>query len=273
MTQGGSDLAKQAQDLIQTGYNAVYTGTPNSPTLRKIWHEQAEGLDFPEEFGHISFVTVSQLKRMAAELRLSPGDTLADLGCGLGGPAMWMAQETGANLVGIDLSPVAVAEATKRAAELGLSERATFSQGFFADTGLDANSVDGAMSEDAIQYAPDKRAFAVEAARILRPGGRFVFTVFEVDPERAALLPGFNADPVADYRPLLTDAGFEIDIYEEVFGWPEPLTSAYAAVVAASATLEQEMGEVATRALILEMSMTLQQKPYERRVLVAATRS
>jgi len=273
MTQGGSDLAKQAQDLIQTGYNAVYSGTPNSPTLRRLWHEHAEGLEFPEEFGHISFVTVPQLKRMATELRLSPGDRLADLGCGLGGPAMWMARETGANLVGIDLSPVAVEEASKRAMELGLAERAQFRQGTFADTGLAENSVDGAMSEDAIQYAPDKRAFAAEAARILRPGGRFVFTVFEVDPVRAAVLPGFNADPVPDYRPVLTEAGFDIDIYEEVFGWPEPLTTAYAAVVAASATLEQEMGAVATRALILEMSMTLQQKPYQRRVLVAATRS
>ena len=272
MAQGGSDVAKQAQDIIQTGYNAVYTGIPNSPTFRRLWHEHAEGLDFPEEFGHISFVTVPQLQRMAAELRLNPGDRLADLGCGLGGPALWMTRETGANLVGIDLSPVAVEEASKRAAELGLAERAQFYQGFFADTGLDENSVDGAMSEDAIQYAPDKRAFTVEAARILRQGARLVFTAFEVDPERAAGLPGFNANPVADYRPLLTGAGFDIDIYEEVFGWPEPLTSAYSAVVGASAALEQEMGEAATRALILEMSMTLQQKPYQRRVLVAATR-
>lgn len=272
MTQGGSDLAKQAQDLIQTGYNAVYTGTPKSPTLRRLWHEHVEGLDFPEEFGHISFVTVPQLQRMAAELRLSPGDTLADLGCGMGGPALWMARETGANLVGIDLSPVAVEEASKRAVELGLAERARFYQGSFADTGLDAKSVDGAMSEDAIQYAPDKRAAAVEAARILRQGGRLVFTAFEVDPERAAGLPGFGADPVADYRPLLTEAGFSVDLYEEVAGWPEPLTTAYSALVGASAALEKEMGEVATRALILELSMTLQQKPYQRRVLVAATR-
>ncbi len=272
MTQGGSDLAKQAQDLIQAGYNAVYTGTPKSPTLRRLWHEHAEGPDFPEEFGHISFVTVPQLQRMAAELRLSPGDRLADLGCGLGGPALWMTREKGANLIGIDLSSVAVEEASKRAVELGLAERAQFYQGSFADTGLEENSVDGALSEDAIQYAPDKRAFAVEAARILRQGGRLVFTAFEVDPERAAGLPAFGADPVADYRPLLTEAGFSVDIYEEVFGWPEPLTTAYSALVGASAALEREMGEVATRALILEMSMTLQQKPYKRRVLVAATR-
>ncbi len=272
MAQPGSDVAKQTQDLIQTGYNAVYAGIPKSPTLRRLWHEHVEGLEFPEEFGHISFVTVPQLQRMAAELRLSPGDMLADLGCGLGGPALWMARETGANLVGIDLSPVAVEEAGKRAVELGLAERAQFSEGSFADTGLDARSVDGAMSEDAIQYAPDKRAAAVEAARILRQGARLVFTAFEVDPQRAAGLPGFGADPVADYRPLLTEAGFSVDLYEQVPGWPEPLTTAYSALVAASAQLEKEMGEVATRALILELSLTLQQKPYQRRVLVAATR-
>ena len=221
MAQPDSDAAKQAQDLIQAGYNAVYTGTPASPTLRRLWHEHAEGLEFPEEFGHISFVTVPQLQRMAKELRLSPGDTLADLGCGLGGPAMWMARETGANLIGIDLSPIAVEEASKRAVELGLARGAQFFAGSFADTALDAGSVDGVMSEDAIQYAPDKRAAATEFARILRQGGRLVVTLFEVDPERAAGLPGFGADPVADYRPILTEAGFDIDIYEEVPGWPD----------------------------------------------------
>ena len=103
-------------------------------------------------------------------------------------------------------------------------------------------------------------------------GGRLVFTAFEVDPERTAGLPGFGADPVSDYRPLLTEAGFNVDVYEEVPGWSEPLTAAYSALVAAGAALEKEMGEVATRALILELSITLQQKPYQRRVFVAATR-
>ena len=272
MVQPSSDAAKQAEALIQNGYNAVYAGTPSSPTLRKLWHENAEGLDFPDEFGHISFVTVLQLKRMAGELRLGAGDTLVDLGCGRAGPALWMARETGANLVGVDLSSVAVEQATARAGELGLGEQSRFVQGSFAETTLEADSADGAMSEDAIQYAPDKRAAMNEAARILREGGRFVFTVFEVDPERAAGLPGFGADPVADYRPLLEEAGFDVDIYEGVSGWPEPMTAAYSAVVAASEALEQEMGEVAARALVLEMSLTLQQKPYTRRVLVGATR-
>jgi ubiquinone/menaquinone biosynthesis C-methylase UbiE len=267
-----SDAAKQTEALVQTGYNAVYAGTPSSPTLRRLWHEHAEGLDFPDEFGHISFVTVTQLRRMAGELRLGAGDTLVDLGCGRAGPALWMARETGANLVGVDLSSVAVDQSTARAGELGLGKQSRFVQGSFAETTLEASCADGVMSEDAIQYAPNKRAATIEAARILREGGRFVFTVFEVDAERAAGLPGFGADPVSDYRPLLKEAGFDVDIYEGVSGWPEPMTAVYSAVVGASAALEKEMGEAATRALVLEMSMTLEQKPYLRRVLVAATK-
>jgi hypothetical protein len=77
------------QDLLTGGYDAVYGATPNSPTLRRIWHEIAEGLDFPEEFGHISFVTLPELQRMATELSLSPGDTLVDLG------VAWPAQRFG----------------------------------------------------------------------------------------------------------------------------------------------------------------------------------
>ena len=65
------------QNLIAGGYDAVYAAVPNSPTLRRIWHEMAEGADFPEGFGHISFTTLIELERMATELRLIPGNTPA----------------------------------------------------------------------------------------------------------------------------------------------------------------------------------------------------
>ncbi len=260
------------RDIVLSGYDAVYTATPNSPTLRRLWHEHAEGLDFPEEFGHISFVTLPELRRIADELRLRPGDTLVDLGCGRAGPALWVTRETGARLVGVDFSPVAVQQASARAAQLGLGAQARFVVGSFADTSLEAGAADGAMSEDAIQYAPDKNAAMREAARILRPGGRLVFTAFEVDPARVASLPGFGADPIADYRPLLNGSGFSVDVYEEVSGWPEPVTKTYSALLEAGEALKREMGEAAAQALFLELSITLQQKPYRRRVLAAATR-
>jgi ubiquinone/menaquinone biosynthesis C-methylase UbiE len=128
------------------------------------------------------------------------------------------------------------------------------------------------MSEDALQYVPDKRAAVAEAARILRPGARLVFTAFELDRARTAGLPIFGVDPVEDYRPLLTDGGFTVEAYEEAPGWPEPVTATYSALLNAGAALTQEMGQPAAAALFSELSITLQQQPYRRRVLVVARR-
>lgn len=166
-------------NVVSAGYDAVFGATPASPTLRRLWREHACGLDFPDQFSHISFVTVAGLTRMAAELRLTPGQTLVNAGCGMGGPALWLARHTGARLIGINLSSAGVSLAGERAAALGFGEGARFAVGAFAETGLDDASVDAIASEDALQYVPDKRAAFVEAARILRPGGRLVFSAFD----------------------------------------------------------------------------------------------
>ena len=49
------------QDIVSSGYDAVYESTAKSSTLRRLWHEHAEGLDFPQEFGHISLTTLPEL--------------------------------------------------------------------------------------------------------------------------------------------------------------------------------------------------------------------
>ncbi len=265
-------MSDAPKSIVAAGYDAVFGATAQSPTLRRLWRDLALGGDFPEDFLHISFVTLEQHRRMTAELRLGPGGTLVDLGCGMAGPALLAARETGANLIGVDFSAVAVTLATERAANLGISQ-ARFVAGTFAGTGLDAASADAAMSEDAIQYAPDKTAAIKEAARILRPGGRFVFTAFELEPEHVKGVPVIGDDPVDDYRPLLSAAGFNIGTYEGVPGWPEPLTTTYQSLLDAGDALVQEMGQVAAMALFSELTATLQQQIYRRRVLAIATRA
>ena len=185
---------------------------------------------------------------------------------------MWVAQRTGAHLVGIDLSAVGIAHATQRAVDLGLAEIATFATGTFAETGLDANSCHGVMSVDALQYAPDKRAVFAEAARILGPGGCLVFTAFELDPTRTHGLPVVDADPVDDYRPLLEEAGFGVGAYEETPSWHEHLVATYEAVLAQQEELGEEMGEEAIGPLLMEVTLTLQHQPYRRRILAVSTR-
>ena len=209
---------------------------------------------------------------MTSELKLSAGSALADLACGLGGPGLWISRECSATLRGIDASPVAVAGATARAAALGLSTRAAFATGTFAETGLEAASCDAAMSVDAVQYAPDKQAAFDECARILCAGGRLVFAAFELAPERVSGLPILGTDPVDDYRAALDHAGFDVTTYAETAGWSERVDRAYGAILDAKDTLTDEMGESAFAALSSEMAVTLQLRPYRRRVFASAAK-
>ena len=264
---------------VAQGYDAVYEAMPRSPTLLRIWKQHAAGSDYPDAFSHISFVTVDALRRLTGALGLSRRSTFADLACGMGGPGLWVARETlrrgsgrAVRLMGVDFSHVAVAQAQKRAEELGMASSARFSVGSFAETGLETASMDAAMSVDALQYAPDKRAAMREFARIVQPGGRLAFFAFELHPERAMGLPVIGEDPVGDYRPLLEEAGFTVLQYDKTPHWHERLFAAYGAVIEAQEALRREMGELATAAMLSEMTVTLERDIYSGRAFAVAER-
>ena len=129
--------------------------------------------------------------------------------CGAGGPGLWMAQQTGASLIGADPSAAGLAGRPEPEHVASLADRSSFQPGHLrADQPSRAGAVDAAMSVDAFQYAPGKRAALAEFFRILRPGGRVAIIAFEVDPAKVAGVPVLGADPVPDYVPLLEAAGF-----------------------------------------------------------------
>lgn len=131
-------------------------------------------------------------------------------------PGLWAAKETGARLIGIDLSPIGIERATERATALGLSKRASFRQGSFASTGLHTAATDAVMTVDALQYAPDKPAAIAEIARIIRPGGRFCCVAFELDAER---VEGMGVwEDASGITAALEGAGFEVVTYDQLPG-------------------------------------------------------
>ena len=257
--------------MVASGYEAFYASWGESPTLRRIWREQITGTDYPEEFAHISFLSLAQLRSLTEGLCLIPDQLLVDLACGAGGPGLWAARETGARLIGIDLSPMAASQACKRAGPLGMGGRTTFGQGTFEATGLETASADAVMSVDALQYVPDKRAALVEVARILRLRGRFAFLAFELDPERVAGLP-FWEDAISDYRPLLEQVGFDIIEYNQIPHWADQVVAGFGTILAHRDALEAELGEAAAAATVMEAALTLELRPYCGHVLAVATR-
>ena len=258
-------------DLVAAGYEAFYAAWGQSPTLRRIWREHVTGSDYPEEFAHISFLRLAQLKLLTEGLALSRDQLLVDLACGAGGPGLWAARQSGARLIGIDLTSTAAEKASQRAGPLGMAGRAEFRQGTFEKTGLEAGSADALMSVDALQYVPDKTKALAEVARVLRLDGRFAFVAFELDPEHVAGLP-FWTDPVPDYRPRLESAGFEIVSYEQISHWAEQVAAGFGAVLEQRDALEAELGGAAAAGLVMEAAVTTEVKPYCGHILAVATR-
>jgi ubiquinone/menaquinone biosynthesis C-methylase UbiE len=98
------------------------------------------------------------LRRMAQGLAAGPGATIIDLGCGRAGPSLWVARETGASLVGVDLASVGIAQASRRAQELGMADRARFEVGDCTALRFAARTFDAAMSVEVLWMVPDRPA-------------------------------------------------------------------------------------------------------------------
>lgn len=256
---------------VGNAYDTLYRELSRSPTLRDIWRRHVLGDDYPAGFEHLSFLTFSELRRVAIAVGLRRGGRLLDLGCGTGGPGLWVAREASARLIGVDAALSGIVHARTRAQEHRLSATTHFATGTFEQLPMMANSVDAVMSVDALQYARNKETTLRNVALTLRPGGRFVFTVFEMHPATTDI-PFLGADPLGDYRPVLTRAGFGIDVYEETAGWRERVEATYRAIMDAIGTIADEIGLLATTALRFEVALVLARPVYLRRMFGIAVK-
>jgi SAM-dependent methyltransferase len=244
---------------VRRVFDDVFTGQSESDSFRAIFRD-VFGDEYEPEIDHCGLVTKSDLKNIARYLQIDRDGSLVDLACGSGGAGLWVARETGTQLVGVDISPVAVEQAKGRISAFGMESRAEFRAGDFAATGLAAAAFDGAMSVDALFLVPDKTGSVRETVRILRPGARFVCTTWEVDMQGR----------INDYRPLLEKAGFDVETYEETEGWKERQVGVHQRVLEEKDSLIAEMGEASARFWIAGAEFELSIIDKMRRVMFVA---
>jgi len=181
-------------------------------------YEEVRASAFGEDIGQTSWLTAEEHDRFVAWLEPGAGRRVLDVACGSGGPTLRIAQRTPCEVEGIDLQEEGVHTARRQAEHAGLAGRVTFRQ---ADAGQrlphgDA-SFDAVVCVDAINHLPDRRRVLDEWRRVLRPGGRLVYTdpivvTGPITNEETAIRssigfflfvpPGFN-------ERLLAEAGFE----------------------------------------------------------------
>jgi ubiquinone/menaquinone biosynthesis C-methylase UbiE len=230
--------------------------------MRRVW-ERVDP-DLPAEVEPYSFVSAALLRHVARALALAPGETLVDLGCGRGGPGLWLTRLAGACLLGVDFSAVAVRQAGRRARLFGLDAAARFVVGDLAATGLADAVADAVVSVDALHFAADVPAAGREVLRVLRPGRRLVLTGWQPRTAEDPRLPGRLR---VDWAAALGSAGLADVAVEARPEWHELFTRVYEVALELDAT-----GDEALAALQHEARRHLPLAGLVDRVVVTAAR-
>jgi len=111
-------------------------------------------------------------------LGLSPESRVLDLGCGLGGPARFVASATRAHVTGVDLTAEFIATGRVLTEWTGLTERVQLIEGSVLDLPLEAGTMDAAYMIHVGMNIADKVGLAREVKRVLKPGG--IFAIYDV---------------------------------------------------------------------------------------------
>lgn len=190
---------------IEAGLTALGAGRPlELETLAQV-----------DEF-HIGGrqATVPFLERLG----LDAGQRVLDMGCGIGGPARFAAQSSGASVVGVDLTGEFVETGQALTGMAGLSEQVEMIEGSILDLPFGAAGFDAAYMIHVGMNITDKHRLAAEAARVLKPGAPFgIYDVMQMGTEEIAFPVPWAATPRESalatpqrYRDALEAAGFEV---------------------------------------------------------------
>ncbi|HLJ91129.1 MAG TPA: arsenite methyltransferase [Candidatus Angelobacter sp.] len=205
---------------VGSGGSSCCGGAPSSPTggcdpITSNLYDALQAGQIPEE----AMLASLGCGNPTALAKLSPGETVLDLGSGGGIDVLLSARRVGPSgkAYGLDMTEEMLALANENKRKSGL-QNVEFLKGEIERIPLPANSVDVIISNCVINLSADKDRVLAEAFRVLKPGGRLavsdVVTKGEMPPEvRKSVLAWVGCIAGAleqeEYRAKLNAVGFE----------------------------------------------------------------
>jgi SAM-dependent methyltransferase len=193
--------------------SALATITPESQALTVA---QLAPLD---QFHTRGILATAELARAAW---IDPSTRVLDLGCGLGGPARYLAATFECKVRGIDLSPAFIDAATYLTARCGLSDRVSFQVGDALNLPFDDTSFDAVFLQHVAMNIEDRTALYAGVHRILAPGGRLAIYDLVLRDSDVVYPAPWACDASAsflltesDTRTAIEEAGYKVVLWRD----------------------------------------------------------
>jgi SAM-dependent methyltransferase len=180
---------------------------------------------YGEDLGQSSWLTAREWLEFADQLGIGAGSDVLEVGSGSGGPAVYLALTRGCQVTGVDINEHGVRNAVGLAQSRGIAARAHFQTVDashplpFADGRFDA-----IVSNDAMCHIGGRLATLRDWYRVLRPGGRALFTdamvltgiVSHEELATRSSIGFYLFVPPGENEKLLRQAGFVIRSTDDV---------------------------------------------------------
>jgi len=152
-------------------YNSAYSNY-ESEVYRQVRIET-----YGQDFGQTSWVTTEESREIPQILQLEASSSVLEVGCGSGRYALHLAETVGCSIMGLDVNAPGIDNANQLATTSGVAARARFEQ-CDVSKGLRYNdeTFDAAFANDVLCHIPGRLNVLCEILRILKPGGRMLFS-------------------------------------------------------------------------------------------------
>jgi SAM-dependent methyltransferase len=132
---------------------------------------------YGEDMGQSSWTTSAEWLHFADQLGIQAGQQVLEVGSGSGGPAAYLAQSRGCHVTGVDINEHGVRNAHGLARAKGLTNRLRFEVvDAVQPLPFAAASFDAVIANDAMCHIRGRLAVLRDWHRVVRPGGRILFT-------------------------------------------------------------------------------------------------
>jgi len=194
-------------------YNTAY-GNPTTEVYREIRNET-----YGEDFGQTSWMDSREFQEIPHHLALTSASHVLEIGSGAGGCGLHLAGALNCRVVGLDANAEGVRNSNSLAQSRGLSGLASFQQ---ADAGerlpFDNESFDAAYSNDAFCHVPNRAALLAEIHRVLKPGGRLLYSdalvvsglITNEELATRSSIGYYLFAPLGENEKIIKAAGFEL---------------------------------------------------------------